>query len=351
MENKEFLQSEEWRKFQENFGRKTFHIEHEGFWANIIEHKLPIIGKYLYIPKGPIFELDYSDSPPAGGSFGMTEVIDLAKKEKDGWIRIDIENKKDIDLIKKNTDYKITKAPHDMQPKENFVIDIVKSEEELLNEMKPKTRYNINLAQKKGVKIVAGNNYVDEFLRLVSATAKRKGIKFHPENYYRRMIESIKSDMLSLYCAEYNNKIIAANLVVFYNNAAVYLHGATDDEYRNVMAPYLLQWQAILDAKQKGCKFYDFGGVKAEISNFQFPASPKLQRGEPISNKNPNSNDQNTKYKIQDTKYNSWAGITKFKLGFSQATKPIEFLGSYDIIISPIRYWMYRSLQKLKSIF
>jgi lipid II:glycine glycyltransferase (peptidoglycan interpeptide bridge formation enzyme) len=178
--------------------------------------------------------------------------------------------------------------------------------------MKSKTRYNINLAQKKGVKITKGANCIDKFIDLVALTAKRKGIKFHPEDYYRKMIESIPSDILSLYCAEYQNKIIAANIVIFYGNTATYLHGATDDEYRNVMAPYLLQWQAIKDAKKRGFKKYDFGGVKT-LDN------------------------------------NSWSGITKFKLGFSQTAKPIEFPGSYDIAINSFKYYIYRAIQKIKS--
>jgi len=156
--------------------------------------------------------------------------------------------------------------------------------------------------------------YIEKFIKLVSLTAKRKGINFHEENYYRKMIEAIHSDIISLYCAEYDGRIIAANLAVFYGETATYLHGATEDEYRNVMAPYLLQWQAILDAKKKGCKFYDFGGVSVNGNNL------------------------------------NWSGITKFKLGFSQNTKPLEFPGSYDIVINPVKYNLYRTIQKIKSL-
>jgi len=331
MENKEFLQSEEWREFQENFGRKTYRITGENFSVSIVEHTLSVVGKYLYAPRGPIFEIMNYES---GIKDDFNELINLAKKEKAGWIRFDVENSHILDIIRDN--WRIVKAPHDMQPRENFVIDIRKSEEELLSEMKSKTRYNIKLAEKKGVKVISNfqfpisneiqnsndkNNkyYVDKFVELVELTAKRKGISFHPGDYYRKMVESLPIDMISLYIAEYNRKCIAANLVVFYGDTAIYLHGATDDEYRNVMAPYLLQWQAILDAKKAGCKFYDMGGVRMV---------------------------QSSKLKV---KSNGWAGITKFKLGFSQITRPVEFLGSYDIIVSPIKYWAYRLMQKVKS--
>ena len=140
-----FLQSEQWRKFQESTGKKTFNITGENFWANIIEHQLPIVGKYFYIPRGPL------------GEEKMEDLINLAKKEKAAWIRIDTDYK--------NNAYKIVKAPHDMQPQELFIIDIAKPEERLLAEMKAKTRYNIKLAEKKGVKIFDSREekYLDKF--------------------------------------------------------------------------------------------------------------------------------------------------------------------------------------------
>jgi len=331
-ENADFLQSEEWRKFQEATGKRTYRITGEDMSASVIEHELPSVGKYFYIPRWPVigimnYKLRITNF--------FRELMNLAKKNNIGWIRIEPENEEILDLIKKKleeirprrTDYEVIRAPHDMQPREILVMDITKSEEELLAEMKPKTRYNINLAQKRGVRTWSvergthSGKYIEEFIKLVKLTAKRKGIKLHPRDYYRKMIENLLSDMLSLYIAEYNNKVIAANLVVFYNKTAIYLHGATDDEYRNVMAPYLLQWQTILDAKKRGCEFYDFGGIKT----------------------------WNMKHGTRNK--NSWAGISRFKIGFSPNTQPTSFPGSYDIIMNPFRYWLYRNLQLIKSIF
>jgi lipid II:glycine glycyltransferase (peptidoglycan interpeptide bridge formation enzyme) len=192
--------------------------------------------------------------------------------------------------------------------------------------------------------------------------AKRQGIMAHPENYYRKMFEVIPGDILKLYVAEYENKIIAANLVVFYGETCTYLHGASDDAFRNVMAPYLLQWLQIQDAKKAGCVRYDFGGVSGIISNFK----PCLPAGRfPIPSQIQSSNDQNTKqdilntqpslklrrgdakYQIRDTK---WGGITKFKFGFAPKTSPTVSPGSYDIIIRPKNYWFYRSMQKIKNL-
>jgi peptidoglycan pentaglycine glycine transferase (the first glycine) len=98
------------------------------------------------------------------------------------------------------------------------------------------------------------------------------------------------------------------------------LHGASDNEYRNVMAPYLVQWQAIKDAKIKGCTKYDFGGICSGPT-----ATERLDR------------------------YNSWVGITRFKMGFSPKTPPTKFPGSYDIILNSWKYDLYKIAQKLKS--
>ncbi len=341
----EFLQSRDWLKFQESVGRKTFNLSGKNFSASIVEHKLPIVGKYLYIPKGPILKISNFKFQI---SKEIHELVNLAKKNSAGWIRIEPESEELLEAIRENREYKITKAPHDVQPKEIFVIDISRSEDELLAEMKPKTRYNVRLAEKRGVTVISdqrtvNSKNVDEFLRLTQVMAKRQGITAHPGEYYRKMLENISGDILKLYVAEYEGRVIAANLVVFYGETCIYLHGASDDDYRNVMAPYLLQWRQIQDAKKAGCVKYDFGGVKAVISE-----------QESANSKNSNSDNQNKKSFIPDTKYQilntNWSGITKFKLGFSPKTIPTIFPGSYDIIISKTKYRLYRSIQRLKSL-
>jgi lipid II:glycine glycyltransferase (peptidoglycan interpeptide bridge formation enzyme) len=215
------------------------------------------------------------------------------------------------------------KSTVDMQPREILLLDILKSEGDILAGMKQKTRYNIKLAEKKGVKIYDSREekYIEEFLRLVKIMSQRDKITSHPDAYYRKMFEIIPSEILKLYVAEYEGKIIAANLVLFFGKTATYMHGASDNEHRSVMAPYLLQWQQILEATKAGCERYDFGGVKT----------------------------CNTKHETCNK--NSWQGITKFKTGFSPEAETTKFPGCYDILLKPARYNLYRALQKLKRIF
>jgi lipid II:glycine glycyltransferase (peptidoglycan interpeptide bridge formation enzyme) len=316
-----FLQSSEWRKFQEAVGRKTFNVSDENFWANIIEHNLPVVGKYFYIPRGPIFNFQFSILKQFSNSNDkmtkeIQKLVDLAKKEKAGWIRIDPENEDYLALIKESIKSKITKAPHDMQPKETLIMDISKSEEEILAGMKSKARYNIKLAEKKGVSVeVSNSSKIEDFLRLTKIMAERQGIATHDGEYYRKMFEVIPGGILKLYVAEYEDQVISANIGAYYGDTAYYLHGASDDKYKNLMAPHLLQWRQIQDARSVGCARYDFCGVK-----------------------------------VKNKKGRSWEGITRFKLGFSPKTETVEFPGSYDIIVNPVKYWLYRIIQKTKSI-
>lgn len=315
-----FLQSQQWVNFQNKFGIRGLIIFDRNFWSNILEYKLPLVGKYLYVPRGPVCEKNINEDELSNV---MGDLIKLAKINKAAWIRIDNFDGKIRKTLEKNKN-KVVKAPHDMQPKQLFIIDISKSEEDILAKMKPKTRYNIRLASKKGVQIEMVENLknnkekIEKFLDLIEKTGDRKGINFHPRKYYREMFENIDENNLRLYLANYKNEIIAGAIMIVYGEMATYLHGASNDGNKNVMAPFLLQWQMIKDAKKLGAKKYDFGGVSIGEDD-----------------------------KEREKK---WLGVTRFKQGFSKNSKPVEFSGSYDIIISPIKYWTYRLIQKIKSV-
>ncbi|KKP68875.1 MAG: FemAB family protein [Candidatus Moranbacteria bacterium GW2011_GWE1_35_17] len=315
-----FLQSNQWMEFQNNFGIKNHNISDNDFWSNILEYNLPLVGKYFYVPRGPIRGENIEDEKLKKC---INDLIELAKINRASWIRMDSSDKNIRGIVKK-LKYKLIKSPHDMQPKQIFVVDISKNEEEILSQMKPKTRYNIKVAVKNNVQIEIINGFsdneekIEKFLDLIEKTGNRKGITFHSKEYYRKMLRHINSDNIRLYLAVYEDKIIAGALMVIYGQMATYLHGASDDNNRNVMAPFLLQWQMIKDAKNSGALRYDFGGVSI--------------------------NEENKKRREQ------WLGVTRFKQGFAKNNQPLEFSGSYDIIINPFKYWTYRVIQKIKNI-
>ncbi len=242
-----------------------------------------------------------------------------AKEKHAGWIRIDVNSTAEKDALKKFFgDAVFLSSPHSMQPRTVLDTDIRGSEEDMLLHMKPKTRYNIRLAKKKKVEISvdSGATRIDEFYKLVKTASDRAGIAAHPKSHYETIVRVLPRENVSLYFASYRNVTVAAALVIFYKENALYLHGGSSNYFREAMAPYLLHFQVMLDAKRRGCNIYSFGGIQ--------------ENG--------------------DAEKSSWAGITRFKTGFSPKTGVVRTVGSYDIVIAPFRYGLYRLFGKIFSL-
>ncbi|HZU11476.1 MAG TPA: peptidoglycan bridge formation glycyltransferase FemA/FemB family protein [Chloroflexota bacterium] len=149
------------------------------------------------------------------------------------------------------------------QPRSSWVLDISPDEDALLAGMKSKTRYNIRLAARKGVTVTEGTDAdFDEFYALLRETAERDDFFVHREDVYRRMFALFReAGMFALLLARYQGRLIAAVTLVRFGPTCWYLHGASSNVDRNVMAPYLLQWEGIRWAKGQGCREYDFRAV------------------------------------------------------------------------------------------
>ncbi len=375
-----FLQSWEWGEFQKNTGRKIWRlgimeevssikyqvlsIKQERITeeliavALVVKHNLPFGRGYLYCPRGPVVSKFKVQSQVLGAKFKVLELLlekikKIAKEERCMFLRIDppIELNQESGIRNQNsplergqgcvlnssglvedisntlTENNFKKLLTEVQPEDTLMLDLKKSEEEIPKEMKQKTRYNIKLAEKKGVKIkyqvssIKHQDYFEKFWLLTEETSRRNGIISHPKEYYFKMLKALNengSDLQNklysrLYVAEFEDKIIAANIVLFFGDMAIYLHGASSNEYRNVMAPYLLQWKQILDAKRNGYKKYDFWGIT-----------------------------------IGDER-KSWQGITKFKKGFGGHEK--SYIGAYDLAFNRVGYSLYKTARKMKLIF
>ena len=268
---------------------------------------MKFLGNYLYIPR---FWHDIEETH-------VDKLSKIVEEHNCKWIRFDLHQEPKINNLAR---FSLMRAPHDMQPKKHCIIDISNTEEEILANMKQKTRYNIKLAKKKGVEIeiykFSDKNFLsmlDEFYDTVNNTASRKKVVFHKKDHYLNMFRAIPEENISLYIAKYKGECVAGSIMLFYNNTGTYLHGGTKYKFRNLRAPFLLQYRALLDAKDNNCSCYDFGGVY------------------------PDSNDPGK------------SGITRFKFGFAKNTKVSEFGGSWDLIYSKSTYMMYRNLLKLKS--
>ncbi len=155
-------------------------------------------------------------------------------------------------------------SPHAIQPPRTIVVDLHGSEEEILNRMKQKCRYNIRLAEKKEV-VVRKWDDVEAFHRLIEVTGSRDGFGIHSLEYYKRVYGLFHpTGMVEMLVAEFEGKPLAAIMIMVRGKRAWYLYGASTDEERNRMPTYVLQWEAMRWAKSKGADEYDLWGVPDE---------------------------------------------------------------------------------------
>ncbi len=331
----QFLQSWEWGEFQKAAGRKIFRF---GVFDNkqlvgsalVVQQSLPLGKKYWYCPRGPVINFQFPHpslpeaKPMAGAAITNYQLVlktlfgaitNEAKRQGTLFIKIEppVERNQQQSITATLEQYR-TRQVSFVQPQDSWYLDVSKPEGELLQAMHHKTRYNIRLAERKGVTVRQGKLEKDfaAFWRLNKATRQRDQFTSHSREYYHDMWKSLPSDFLQLYVAEYQQKIIAANIVIFFGNTATYLHGASADEQRNVMAPHLLQWRQIQAAKKRGLRYYDFWGIAP----------------------------------VGSSKESDWAGITRFKKGFGG--EAISYVGTYDLILRKGWYTLYKLAQKIK---
>ena len=153
------------------------------------------------------------------------------------------------------------------QPEATRIIDLASSEEDILKQMKQKGRYNIGVARKHGI-IVQQTEDVDAFHRLLKQTGERDQFGIKPLSHYKRLLQSIPGSFLLLAYPSHRNaaEAIAGLLAVIYGKKGIYYYGASAYEHRALMAPYLLQWEAMQYCKAHGCTQYDLLGVAPEGS-------------------------------------------------------------------------------------
>lgn len=188
------------------------------------------------------------------------KLIDLCRQEKCLFIQIETYNLVDSGQVIVDKNFKVWYYKKFITPY-TAIIDLSKTPELILSEMKPKGRYNIRLAEKKEIKVIEVDKIVDNvkiFYDLMMETTSRDGFSGNKLEYYMTFLETILNSILLI--AYKDDKPIAAWIFVFDKEVSIYYYWAStnDAEYRNLMAPYLLQWTAIEKAKSIWSKYYDF---------------------------------------------------------------------------------------------
>jgi len=290
------LQSWEWSQFRTESGNEIAFTK----YGLITIHKIPFlpfgVGAFL---KG---------SKPTKDMFA--DLKKLAKENKLIFIKLE-PNFVPKDEDDKNQIVRLLRSEDCVPGKRlftptTFYIDLTKSEEELLKSFHSKTRYNIKLAQKNGVAVVEDNSEkaFQKYIELTRETVERQGFYAHTEKYHKLMWKHLKAAGIAhLLTARYKGKIITTWIVFVWKGFLYYPYGASTEKYKNVMANNLMMWEAIRFGKKLGLKTFDLWG---------------REEGK---------------------------GFTKFKEGYNP--KVVEFLGSWDLVTSPI-YWPYRFAEYLR---
>ena len=266
----------------------------------LMTRRVPGIGRTLmYGCRGPVCDLDDRET--------FAQLLEgakaLAKKYKSYVIKLD------PDVPSSNTAFAALmqsfgfrckeggKNFEAIQPRYVFRLNVEgKTEEELMASFHQKWRYNIRLAERKGVTVqICGKEMVPAFADLMLTTGVRDGFVTRPPEYFANMLDNL-GEHARLYMAFHEGQPIAGTLAIHYGDKVWYLYGASSNEHRNLMPNYLLQWSMIQWAVETGCSVYDFRGVSGDIS------------------------EDNPLY-----------GLYKFKKGFGGDFT--EFVGEYDLVL------------------
>jgi|TARA_B100001971_G_C18233404_1_gene565425 hypothetical protein len=262
-------QSPEWKRYQESLGREVRIYES----TQVVIDKT--VGGYstweiIREPSAPI------DNEQCTIDNLFNSIIEDAKNNKCMALYFSPASELTV-----NCQLSIVNSVRHQQPEATRIIDLTKSEDEILAQMKQKGRYNIKVATKHGVTVRQStiNNQqstdIDDFYNLIQKTAKRDRFKAHSKEHYKKFLENLDGAfMLLAFAPSIVNcqlSIVAGLIGVIHKNQGIYYYGASSHAHRNLMAPYLLQWEAIKYCKDKGCDSYDLFGIAPPDSSENHP--------------------------------------------------------------------------------
>ena len=308
-----FTQSWEWSEFLISLNKKVWRIAvvDADIWvatALLTKSEMKLGQAVLACPRGPVISSDCNFELVA--ELILREIDKIAAKENCLSSLVDPASN-DSRWCQVYNSLEYVKSPTDTQPRHTLILDIRQGAEEILSKMHQKTRYNLRLAEKKGVTVAIENNAIKDFANLMALTESRQNIAMQSTSYFKKLLAMPFAELL---IARYEGKPVAGNIVIYWNHQATYLFGASDHALRQIMAPYLLQWFAIKEAQARGMWFYDFWGAAPE-----------------------NASGRET----------AWSGFTKFKRGFSPDLELTEYLGNYEKVYQPVKLGLYRFLRQI----
>lgn len=317
------LQSFEWGELKSQFGWQPIRIaiSDQGkivAGISILKREIPYIKHSIfYAPRGPIVDLTNRQLV----EFLLDAVEKEAEKHKAISLKIDPAVLEEEQLLLnglKNLGFE--KAKKQIQPRATILLDLKPDLDDILMSFEEKTRYNVRLAQRKGivVKEDPSERGINTFYQMYQTTAQRDNFLVHPLKYYQAVRETIFEKGLGTnFIAYYKDQPIAGVIVFCFGSKVWYMYGASTSEHRNKMPNHLLHWQIMQWAKEKGFKTYDLWGIPAN----PVPSHPLF-------------------------------GVYRFKKGFGG--RAVKFMGAYDFPHSPLFYNLFEHglqwFQNLRSL-
>ena len=310
-----FLQNWNWGEFHKNFGKS---IKRVGFFEGgkikgvmLCIKEIAKRATYLTIGGGPLVDWENLEQV----RLFKDTALRIAKEENCSFVRVRpqlLENEKNSKLFE-SLGFKL--APMHLHAELTHQLNLTKSEDQLLSDMRKTTRYEIKQAIKMGIKITVSKDPKDMegFYELQKETAQRqKFVEFDRRFLEEQFTTFIKDDQVLLYTAYLGKLKLAQAFIIFCGTEADYHYGASTLDGRKYPGAYLIQWEAIKEAKKRGMKRYNLWGVAPE----------------------------------GNTNHRFW-GVSVFKRGFGG--EDIEYLHARDLVINPIAYklnWLIESTRK-----
>jgi len=313
--NYHILQSPQWGSLKEKFDWTAMRVVEDGeAGAQILFKSLPFGLKIAYIPKGPI----------GNPSPRFWENIDeICKAKKAIFLKIEPDNWEGENITNLNLNPQKFFSSKSIQPRRTILVDLDGSEEDWFNKMKQKTRYNIKLAEKKGVSIIESDD-IDTFYEIMMSTGNRDNFGIHSKAYYKAVFELfVKEHKVVLFIAYFNQVPLAALMAFREGTRSWYFYGASNDIERNRMPAYLLQFYAMRWASKYGCNSYDLWGI-------------------------PDNEEEELEKDFTNRSDGLW-GVYRFKRGFGGIVKRYET--SYDRIYLRSIYQLFQIYTSRRSLF
>lgn len=306
-----FLQSPEYQKMNEILGSKVISedFDGEGYFLAVVRNAKR--GRYLEIAAGPLIDWGKPDLAKKV----VEKIAEIGRKEKCVFVRVRPQlaaTSENLEILRK---LGFKKSPMHLAAEHTVMIDLTKTENELLSEMRRQTRYEVRRAAKLGIVVEKYQSVeiFNEFHLVQMETAKRQD--FVPPSLETLLAErEAFGEKIWIYKAIFENKPVAYGLIIGNGLEADYYEAASTELNRKLPGAYALLWQAMRDLREEGYKRFNLWGIA--------PAGQPNHR---------------------------YAGVTTFKTGFGGEI--VEFVPAHDLIISKVRYaadFAFETMRKRK---